>query len=427
MSYTVVNPAKGVEGYFIKNTRFNTTLVSFNFYLPLKRETVAANALLPFVLTTCSKEYPEFSALNFKLSKLYGAELVASSEKAGDFQLIKVGISVISDKYTLDNEQLTSEALKLLLGLIFEPAVSNGEFNAADVEREKRKAAEHIMGELAEKRTYAKKRLIEEMYKNDPYGIPKCGTVEDVRKIDGKILYKTWENMLKTAYVRVNVVSSEMPEGLFTAVSDRFLTVERRDITDCTKTVPTRVSASVNRVDEQMSVTQGKLVMGFSSKISGGDRECAALTVMADIFGGGTYSKLFMNVREKQSLCYYCAVGTVKAKGLLTVDSGVCKENMEKTERAILNQLKAIQNGEITDNEYESSLKSILDSFKTYNDSQNLLDIWYSLKISDGRPITVEELSELISKVTKEDVINAARGIMLHTVYRLIPEDKEAV
>lgn len=427
MSYTVNSLASGVDGYFIENSRFNTTLISFNFYLPLNRDTVAQNALLPFVLTTCSKDYPEFSDLNFKLSKLYGAELIAVSEKVGDFQLLKIGISVISDKYTLDNEELTSQAIELLLGLIFKPAVESGEFKANDVEREKRKAIEHILGELAEKRTYAKGRLIEEMYKNDPYGTSKCGTVEAVEKIDGKALYDTWENMLKTAYVRVNVISSELPAGLFDKVSNTFLKIDRKDITDFTRTVPTKVSLKVNRIDEEMNVSQGKLVMGFSSKLSGSDKDCAALTVMADILGGGPYSKLFLNVREKQSLCYYCAVRAVKVKGLLTVDSGVCKENMEKTEQAISEQLKAMQNGEISDLEFNSSMKAILDSFKTYNDSQNLLDTWYSIKIADKKPITPEELSDIISKVKKEDITDAARGIKLHTVYRLIPEQKEAL
>lgn len=427
MSYTVNSLASGVDGYFIENSRFNTTLISFNFYLPLNRDTVAQNALLPFVLTTCSKDYPEFSDLNFKLSKLYGAELIAVSEKVGDFQLLKIGISVISDKYTLDNEELTSQAIELLLGLIFKPAVESGEFKANDVEREKRKAIEHILGELAEKRTYAKGRLIEEMYKNDPYGTLKCGTVEAVEKIDGKALYDTWENMLKTAYVRVNVISSELPAGLFDKVSNTFLKIDRKDVTDFTRTVPTKVSLKVNRIDEEMNVSQGKLVMGFSSKLSGSDKDCAALTVMADILGGGPYSKLFLNVREKQSLCYYCAVRAVKVKGLLTVDSGVCKENMEKTEQAIMQQLKAMQNGEISDLEFNSSMKAILDSFKTYNDSQNLLDTWYSIKIADKKPITPEELSDIISKVKKEDITDAARGIKLHTVYRLIPEQKEAL
>ena len=139
--------SNGVDGFFVKNNRFNTTLISFNFFLPLKKDTVAVNALLPFMLTTSSKKYPDFSKLNLKLSRLYGAHLSASSEKAGDYQLLKMAISVIGDKYTLDEESLTVEACDLLSELIFEPNIENGAFLEADLEREKRKAIEHIQGE----------------------------------------------------------------------------------------------------------------------------------------------------------------------------------------------------------------------------------------------------------------------------------------
>ena len=168
MSAKITQLSNGAEGVFIQNERFNTTLVSFNFYVPLASETVAEYALLPFVMTTCSKSYPDFSALNFKLAKLYGANLSSSAEKVGDYQLLKIAISTIDDRYALDDESLCDNAVELLTELIFEPKVIDGAFCEDDVEREKRKAIEHIRGDLAQKRVYAKKRLIEEMYKGEP-------------------------------------------------------------------------------------------------------------------------------------------------------------------------------------------------------------------------------------------------------------------
>ena len=187
MSEKIVKLKEGIEGLFIKNQRFNTTSISFNFYLPLKKENVAENALLPFILTSSGKDYPSFSALNFKLSKLYGARLDASTEKYGDCQLLRMTISVIDDRFTFDSDSLVKQASELLLGLIFNPNAENGEFSENDVKREKRKAIEHIKGEIAEKRIYAKNRLISEMYKASPYGLPKCGTVEMVEKSQAKV------------------------------------------------------------------------------------------------------------------------------------------------------------------------------------------------------------------------------------------------
>ncbi|MDO4607797.1 MAG: pitrilysin family protein, partial [Clostridia bacterium] len=418
MSAKITTLSNGAEGVFIKSNRFNTTLVSFNFYVPLSSETAAEYALLPFVLTTCSKKYPDFSRLNFKLAKLYGANLSASAEKVGDFQLLKIAISVIDDRFTLDGELLCDNAMSLLTELVFEPKVENGEFCYDDVEREKRKAIEHIRGDLAQKRVYAKKRLIEEMYKDEPYGTPKCGTEEMVEKITGASLYNVWQKLLSTAFLRVNVISRSMPSDLFNKISEKLDNICRDDITDCTNSTPTLPAKKPNTVIETMDIAQGKLCMGFSSELYGDDSKTAALTVMCDIFGGGPYSRLFTNVREKMSLCYYSAASSVKAKGLITVDSGVEKENAEKALKEILNQLKVIKQGEFTDEEFESSIKSITDSFKSYNDSQGLLDAWYSIKIVKDRLLSPEDAVELIQNVTRDDVINAANGVKLHTVYK---------
>lgn len=425
MSAKITQLSNGAEGVFIKNDRFNTTLISFNFYVPLSSDTVAEYALLPFLMTTCSAAYPDFSSLNFKLAKLYGANLSASAEKVGDYQLLKIAISTIDDRFALDDESLCDNAVKLLTQLVFEPKVENDAFCEEDVSREKRKAIEHIRGDLAQKRTYAKKRLIEEMYKGEAYGLPKCGTEEQVEKITGASLYTAWGKLLSTAFLRVNVISRSMPQGLFDNLSQKLGAIARDNIPDCTKSIPTKAVSTPNTVIEKMDIAQGKLCMGFSSELYGDDSSTAALTVMCDIFGGGPYSRLFTNVREKYSLCYYCASSSVKAKGLITVDSGIEKENAIKAEKEILNQLDIMKQNLFTDEEYQSSIKSITDSFKSYNDSQGLLDAWYSLKIVKDKLISPEEAAEDILKVTRNDVVYAARGVKLHTVYKLLPNDKE--
>ena len=417
--------SNGAEGIFIKNSRFKTTLVTFNFYLPLNREKVAGFALLPFVLTTCSKKYPDFRRLNTKLSKLYGAELSASAEKLGDYQLLKMSISVIGDMYTLDNEQLTAEAISLLSELIFEPNVTLGEFAENDLKREKRKAIEHIMSEFAEKMLYTKKRLIEEMYKDSPYGIAKCGDIEDVEKITGKSLYNAWEEMLKTAHIRVNVVADSMPQGLFDTLSQRLSSLNRTGITDITGTEGTKPAAKVNYVTETEELKQGKLCMGFTYERNGGGLDTADMLVCSDIFGGGPYSKLFSNVREKMSLCYYCSARSVRIKGLLTVESGIEKQNAEKAEKAILLELENLKSGQISDTEFNSSILGITDSLNALNDSISSLEGWYAARITDNAIYSPEEFAESIRQVKKDDVVRIAKGIRLHTVFKLLPKEED--
>ena len=419
----IVKLKDGVEGLFVKNERFNTTSISFNFYLPLKKETVAENALLPFILTSCSEKYPSFSALNYKLNKFYGARLDASTEKYGDCQLLRMTVSVIDDRFTFDSDSLVKQASELLLGLIFSPSTQDGAFLSSDVEREKRKAIEHIKGEIAEKRIYAKNRLLSEMFKGTPYGLPKCGTVEDVEKTDGKSLYKAWENMLSSAFVRVQVVGASLPNRFFEDIAEKFQNVKRNNITDCKFCLPAKPTDKPKTVFEKMEVKQGKLVMGFSSEMYGDDDMSLPLMVMCDIFGGGPYSRLFSNVRERMSLCYYCSASSVRYKGLLTVDSGVETANAEKAQNEILNQLEIIKKGEFTDFEFDASVKSICDSLSTYYDSQNSLDLWYALKINNQNLYSPKDIAEKIKKITREDVILAAKGVKLHTVYKLLPKE----
>ncbi len=423
MSEKIVNLAEGAEGLFIKTNRFKTTLISFNFYLPLTKETVADYALLPFILTSCSKKYPDFKELNYKLSKLYGARLDASAEKYGDWQLLKMTISVINDRYSLDGESLIIRACDMLLRLIFEPNTENGAFMENDLCREKRKAIEHIKGDISEKRIYAKNRLIEEMYKDSAYGVPKCGTIEDVEKITGESLYNAWVKMLSTAFIRVHVVGSSVPTGFFENISERFAETNRTNIANCKISAPTKSIDTPQTVTEHMDVKQGKLCMGFSCGMCGNDDSTLPLMIMTDIFGGGPYSRLFSNVREKMSLCYYCSASAVRQKGLITVDSGVETANAEKAEKEILNQLCIVQKGEFSDFEFESSIKSISDTFNSYGDNQTTLDNWYALKINNDDIYSPEDIAERLKSITREDVVNAAKDVKLHTVYKLLPKE----
>lgn len=413
----------GVDGFFIKNERFNTTAVSFNFYMPLCEKTAAEMALLPFILTTSGAEYSDFSALNLKLKRLYGAKLDASAEKVGDFQLLKMRISVINDKYTFESESLLKQAVDMLLSLLFNPKTENGAFCADDLQREKRKAVEHVKSELAEKRIFAKNRLIGEMFAGDPYGVPKCGRVEDIEAITGESLLKSMQKMLESAYVRVHVIGSAVPSGLFEEVTKRFDISNRSGITDIYSSAPVKPAENVTEIEDRMEVKQGKLVLGFSSEMWGDDDSSLPLMIAADIFGGGPYSKLFSNVREKMSLCYYCSASSVRQKGFVAVDSGVEPANAQKAKTEILNQLTAVQNGDFSDFEFESSIKSIKDSLHSYNDSQNALDAWYSIKALNRNEYSPEEIAEKLSSVTREQVVSAAKGIKLHTVYRLLPKE----
>ena len=418
MKQELFSIANGVDGIFIENKRFNTTVISFNYYLPLIKEDVAANALLPYVLTSCSEEYENLTVLNRKFNMLYGADLSLTVNKTGDNHHVRIAVSVINDRFSFDNTSIICEAVNLILSLIFKPRLLNGSFYAEDVEREKRKMVENILGEINEKRVYAKNRTLSLMYAALPSGLSRFGELDDVKKLSGVQLYDAWQRMLNTAYVRVQVIGEKLPNNLFQLVGQHFSQVERKPFDQYKKVNTLAPSNTVNRVTDKMDVAQGKLVMGFSSETHGND--CYKLSVTSDIFGGGPYSRLFTNVREKMSLCYYCSASSVMTKGHLLVESGVEFQNMEKAEKEILNQLSAVKNGEFDDFTFEASIKSICGSLKSYNDSLAALDGWYASRIFGDKLISPNDAAKEISKITKQDVIETAKGIQLHTVYKLV-------
>lgn len=420
MSVKVFDIANGVQGLFVETKHHNTTLISYNFYLPLNGENMAEFALLPYLLTSCSKEYEEFTKLNLRLFELYGADLSCSVSKSGDYMHIKISINTINDELSYDKSKPVSEAAELITKLIFEPSVNGEVFKENDVSREKRKTVERIEGEINNKRSFARSRLLKYMFGDDPYGKFIYGTAEEVEKLDGKELYKTWKALLQTAIVRINVVGKSIPEGLFDDVKKRFSGLKREKISDKSRCVKLEEAEQAEDITERFDVSQGKIVMGFSSKLRGSIEDAAALTLCGDIFGGGPYSKLFENVREKQSLCYYCSAASRRVKGFLLVDSGIEEENAERLVAAVLEQLEDIKEGKFDDSLIEASKKAIIDSLDGCYDSVAALDGWHSKEL--GEMCSPKEAAEIINRVTREDIINAANGLKLHTVYRLLPK-----
>ncbi len=421
-SNSVVKIADGVQGVFIENTRFNTTLISLNFYMPLSFDTVSQNAMLTYILSTCSGKFGGFKEMNRHLNMLYGADVAVSATPVGSTQLIRFVITAINDKFTLNGEKNVSAAADYLLSLLFEPRLQNGVFTKEDLARERRKMLEDIDAELNEKRNFARKRLKEEMFEDDPFGLSKLGTKQAVLEISQESLKEALDTLLGSAFVSVQVVGESLPEGLFEKIGERFNSLKRENITDCKKLVATKKRDTVKEVTDRMDVVQGKLVMGFSSALYGEDSVSLPLMVAVDIFGGGPYSRLFSVVREKMSLCYYCSASSVRSRGFVMVDSGLEAGNAQKAKEEILNQLEIVKKGEFTDFQFDSSIKSICGSLKSYNDSLVSLDLWYAVKIFNKQLLTPEETCEEVKKITREDVIAAAQGIALNTVYMLLPE-----
>ena len=410
--------ATGVAFNYINDNRFKSSRISAYFVLPLTKENASVNTLLSQILCRSSQKFPDFKSLNTHLNLLYGANLSADTRKNGDNQVMSISISGLDDKYTIGDEKVSSELSMLICDLIFRPNIVDGKFNKLDFEQEKRQLVDLIDSDFNEKRIYALNRTIEEMCKDETFGILSYGTKENVINTKIDEIYKAWQHILKTAKIEIVMVGSSTPDEAIEIFKNAFKGIDREVQTATTKVI--KEVEKVKYIEEKMDVTQSKLVMGFRSGISNIDEaDVPALKLMVSILGGTAHSKFFLNVREKYSLCYYCASRVDVEKGIIIVDSGVENENIEKAKAEILNQIELLKSGELTDFEIDATKLSIVNSYTTTTDSVYGIEAWYSNQLLSGKMKSPEEASELINKVTKEDVIRVANKMQLDTVYLL--------
>lgn len=392
-----------------------------NFLLPLRRETAAINALLPLVLKQSCREYPDMTVLNKRLKQLYGARIDGDVAKIGEVQAVTLFSSSLGDSFTFSNEQILLQCAKLLRDVIFDPAFENGTFKNQCVEIEKHNLLNQIDSLLNDKRQYASMRLREEMCPDESYGVGKYGKREDVNSITPQRLYEAWENMLKTARVEILFLGSGDTEHVKQLFADAFGRIERSPVDISTRVI--KSVSGVKTVTDKMPVTQAKLVMGFRTTMSAPENT-DAMQVACTILGGTPQSKLFAVIREKMGLCYYCLSYFERLKGIVIIDSGIEQQNYEKARAGILEQLDELKNGNFSDDDIKFAKLSLQNSYKQLSDSLESLAAYYLRQFLYGSARSPEMSAAGIMGVSRENIINAARGIQLDTVYLLAGEQE---
>ncbi len=400
--------------------RFKTGRISVSMALPMD-EKMAANSLLIYLLKRSCKEYPDFSLLNGKLDELYGASLSASVSKTGEAQVLTLSLTCLDDRFALTDESIVEQCAQLLASMIFSPNCKNGSFGTENLEIEKRLLIQRIEEELNDKRTYAFNRCISYMCANEAYGKDKYGTIEEIEKVKMSDVYAAWKNLLSTAVFQITVVGSADADDIAQIFEKHFAEIERNPVRP--ETVFRQRGGHFNRYEEKFPVSQGKLVIGFRAGMQNNRDNLAAITVMNDIFGMGTYSKLFTNVREKLSLAYYCWSRLIASKGLVLVEGGIDTDKEKKVSAEILGQLADLRNGK-TDPEVLESSKRSLKERHTFTTPEGICG-WYASQVLEEEIVTPESISEEIGKVTMEQVCEAAKKLSIDTIFMLSAETEE--
>ena len=407
----------GVSFGNIKDDRFKRGRINATLVMPLDKKTAAANALLSCVLTRSCKKYPDFTSLNRKLDELYGAALYPSVNRFGDLQTVTISVSGLDDRYSLDGKSISSEITELLCSILFEPNITDGHFLEEDFEQEKRQLLENIDAEFNDKRVYAINRCIEIMCRDELFSIGRFGSREDVSALTQENIYKAWKNLLDNARVELCMLGNTPYEKALEGFR-KYFDGKPRKITGSTKVISE--VGEVKRIVETEEIVQSKPVMGFRCACPKTLRERIANSLMSAILGGSPTSKLFQNVREKQSLCYYCASRADNTKGIMLIDSGVETDNIEKAENAIMEQINAFVHGNVTDEELNSAKKVLKNVYISTLDNLSAMHGWYIGGTLSSFLASPAEEADIVDRITKEEVTELANRIKLDTVFSLI-------
>lgn len=418
--------APGVRLCSHKTEQFKTSVISFNIVTSLG-ENAGKKALLLNLLAHTSRAYPTITAMNRRLAGLYGAVISPAVRKIGEAQVLSLVLVCLDDRFALDKEKVLGEALKLLSGCLFLPDVTAEGFKEENLRREKRLLIEKLESENDDKRIYALNTMLKEMCCYEAYGIHRLGTKEEIESATCEELLALWKELLFKAPIQINITGSFNEKEIESTVTKLFSRLERdKDSISNPRTEFVTEAYESRYFTERQNVKQGKLVIGMRAGMTYDFDNFPAIKLMNAIFGSGTFSKLFMNVREKMSLCYYCAARLDNNKGIITVESGVETENAEKALNAIRHELDEVRKGNFTDETMENAKKSLCDLYASVYDSVMGINDWMTSFAGKDELTEPSAIGEMINEVCREEIILAAGAVTEDTVFILESNTEEA-
>ncbi len=408
--------ADGIRLNIIETEKFKTNYISVNLLTPLDKKTAAYIALLPAVLKRGTVNYPDMAALNRRYDMLYSTDIGTRCLKRGETHIFGFSANMLDNRFASDGTDILSETLTLIAELMFSPALQDGCFNKDYVESEKKNLIDAIKAKINNKNSYAVWRCQEEMCRDEVFSVSEDGTVGDVEAITPQSLFDFYKEIFNRVKIEIYFVGKCDYDQLELKLKRIFEPVHHLSgFLPHTEVI--RNAKAVREINEDQPVTQGKLSLGFrtSSVLSDGDYE--KFIMFCEIYGGSPSSKLFMNVREKLSLCYYCHAIPEAHKGIMIVASGIEVDKKQTAQDEILLQLDHMRAGDFTDDETEAARKSLINSYRSISDSAGGLVSWYLGRMLAGIDTSPDETINLLQNVTSADISAAARAVTLDTVY----------
>ena len=417
MMYETISIAPGVNLRCMQDRRFKQGCLSIQFLRPMGAQEAAANALIPAILLRGSQRYPDLQQITHRLDDLYGASVGTLVRRIGDYQTTGLYCSFLEDRFAFAEDAVLAPLVEFIFQLLRRPLLENGVFCREFVESEKRNLIAVIDSERNDKAAYAAMQLLKLMCREDSFGIPRLGEKEQVAQLDAAGVYEHYQKLLAESPVELFYVGAAAGETVAGLLRPVFSDLQRQVITLPPQTGLRECPGQEK--SEYQEVAQAKLSLGFVTPITGRDPRFAAMQVCNAIFGGGMTSKLFMQVREQQSLCYAIGSAYYGSKGILTVRAGIDTAREAQCRQAILAQLEACQAGQITQEELTGAKESILSGLRAVYDSPGAMEGYFSTLAITGENRFPAIYRSQVEAVTVEDVVAAAKTLHLHSTFSL--------
>ena len=420
MKYNEIDIKNGIKLHTIKTEKFKTNLIAVMLTTKLDRKNITKNALIPAVLRRGTKFMQTQEEINKKMEDMYGASFDCGLDKTGDNQILKFYMETVNNEFLpQDAENMIKSSIEKIFEIIFNPYLENGVFKKEYVEQEKENIKQIIDGKIDSKARYALDRCIEEMYKNEPFGLYKFGYVEDLKDINEKNLYEYYLELIKTCKIDI-YISGIVDENIHNIIkqNENIEKLQERKPDFKEFELTKKENEEAKEIQESMEITQGKLIIGLDVNILDKDARYKIM-IYNSLLGGSANSKLFQNVREKASLAYTASSSYYRFKNNIFINCGIDIPNYQKALEIIKKQIEDMKNGDFTDEEIENAKNGIIASIKTIDDEQDTEITYYFGQELSGTKTSLEEYIENIQKINKADVLEAAKQISINTIYFL--------
>ena len=419
MKYTEKEIKSGIKLHTITTEKFKTNLIAIFLSMPITRENVTKNALISAVLRRGSINMPTSLEISKTLEEMYGATFDNGIDKTGDNQILKFYVETINDNYIPQNgENMLKTSIEKLLEIVFNPLIKDGKFNDEYVRQEKENIKRIIESKTDNKAIYANERCIEEMYKNEPFGLYKYGYVEDLESINAESLYKYYQKLIATCKIDI-FVSGNVDEKIAQILEENesIKKLKERE-SNIIFEIPIKEKVKEQEIVEKMDVTQGKIVIGMDLALENTNQKYDTIVYNA-ILGGTANSKMFQEVREKASLAYSAGSTYLRYKGNIFIKCGIEIKNYKKTLEIIRKQLDDMKNGNFTDEDIENAKKSIISGIRSIDDEQDTEITYFFGQELTNEKVSTEEYIKNIENVSKQAIIKFANSLQINTIYFL--------